>query len=112
MKITMTESGYGRNLGALLSLSPVRAARGGALGWLSEALREQTPFLADRIETAAASLIQVLGVETVLDVPSGLARLSGRPPAKVIAALRCPDVVEVRHRVSVGPGRAQGRDLS
>ena len=67
MKINMTESGYSRNLGALLSLSPVRAARGGALGWLSEALREQTPFLADRIETAAASLIRVLGVETVLE---------------------------------------------
>lgn len=94
MKINMTERGYGRNLGALLALSPVRAARGGALGWLSEALLDQTPFLAERIETAAAELIRILGVDTVLGIPDGLAKLPGRPPAKVIAALRSSDMVE------------------
>ena len=77
MKITMTESGYGRNLGALLSLSPVRAARVGALP-ARPGLR-----LSGQSCAFGAQRVELLG-----------------------------DVIEVRHRVSVGPGQSRGADLS
>lgn len=92
--INIAESDYSGGLGALLALSPIRAARGGVLSFIRGALTEQTPFLAARIDTEAHALTSVLGVETVRDVPEGLANLPGRPPARVSAALRSPGLVE------------------
>jgi hypothetical protein len=92
--INITDSDYSRSLGALLAMSPVRAARGGALGVIRGAVAEQTPFLAERIEASAAGLTAALSAESVFDVPDRLARLSGRPPVAVTAALRSPEMVE------------------
>lgn len=114
--INITESDYSGSLGALLALSPIRAARGGALGFIRGALTGQTPFLADRIDHAASPLAEVLNVETVRDVPDGLAKLPGRPPARVSAALRSPELRELvaqwgpqdTDELATVPLRAQG----
>jgi hypothetical protein len=92
--IKIAQSDFGAGLAALVGHSPVRAARGGVLSFVSGALADQTPWLTERIHEAAGPLLTELGVETVHDVPSGLAKLEGRPPLRVVSALRSPEMVE------------------
>lgn len=92
--IKMTLGHYGDNLAALLHGSPYTAARYGVLGFVHDALTEQTPWFATAIEQAAAKLLAELGVPTVYDVPRALFEREGRPPARITEALRSPDMVE------------------
>jgi hypothetical protein len=92
--INMTESDFGRNLTALLTQPPVRALKGGALGFVTSAVPQDTPWVADRIHKAAVDLLTSLDVGSIYDVPDGLARLKGRPPKAVIDAMRSPDLVD------------------
>lgn len=94
MKITMTESDFGHGMAALLAFTPVRALRSGALSFIAGAIPEQTPWVATRIHEAAVHLMSLLDVDSIHEVPDGLAKLKGRPPKAVVAAIRDPDLVE------------------
>lgn len=94
MKINITERDFGEGLRALLTSTPVTAARNGVLAFIHGAVREPCGWFADDIETAAIPLLTELGVETVYDVPAALAARQGRPPTRIVEALRTPALVE------------------
>lgn len=100
MKINTTEGEIVRinhlreNVGALLCSTPITAARHGLLGAIHDPLKLQVPSLADYLDRACTPLFELLGVDDVYAVPGALRAMDGRPPKRVVAALRHPDVVD------------------
>jgi hypothetical protein len=98
VKIKLTLSHLDEHLGALLASSPVTAARHGLLGLVHDALLEDTAFLADVLTDGASDVLAELGVATVYDVPAALRAREGRPPTRIVSALRSPAMVDALHR--------------
>jgi hypothetical protein len=98
VKIKLTLSHLDEHLGALLASSPVTAARHGLLGLVHDALMADAPFMADVLTEGAADVLTELGVATVYEVPAALRARQGRPPTRIVSALRSPDMVDALHR--------------
>jgi hypothetical protein len=94
VKINTTVSDLGAHVGALLYSTPITAARHGLLGLIHDPLSVQVPTLAAYLDRACTPLFETLGVDNVYAVPAALRAMDGRPPRKVVAALRHPDVID------------------
>src|SRR5690242_1028260 len=90
----LTLSDGERHLEPLLHASSLTAVRYGVLSMIKDALAtraRETGRLTDRaahIDKAAAGLCDALGVPDIHHVPAALRGINGRPPRKVVAALR------------------------
>lgn len=95
---------YSDHLSAQLSANPLAAVRSGVLGLVHDALLTRTPWLADALTDGATELLAALGIATVYEVPAALTGRPGRPAARLLQAVRHPDLVR-----ALGDGLAQLR---
>jgi hypothetical protein len=93
VKINTTVSHLDHHIGALLHSSPVTAVRHGLLGVIHDHAGGEVPALAAQLDRACMPLYELLGVEDVYGIPAALRAREGRPPKRVLAALRHPDVI-------------------
>lgn len=95
-KITLSDGE--RHMRTLMHTTPLTAVRYGVLSLLRDALETGTrrgglEGWPEQIDKVTAPLCSALDIESIHEVPAALQRMTGRPPRRVVAALRDKDFV-------------------